>query len=350
LNKNIGKKVQLCLSYAVFFLSGAGIFLPLKSSDNTAVSLLTSLIISVCVLFLLLKLTNKYKGLPDCSSITGRIFTLIIVLICVFSLLLLLTEVVKDTSFITNRGISLMYYTAISVSILLVNLYISSGTERGIFRFSVLSTLPFLMLFFVLFAPFFTVKSAVFDFGAERQGIYNGILPGIKSGLFLSADSVFYLLLFDDLYEDTENKNRCFLSGLVISYAFILALVIIPRLIFGKELASSLDMPDYSLARLVYGFDITELVSGLRIVSFLIKGSVYMRLCGRLIVSTQKKLRFKIKNVILTLHLLLPVSFLSLAIYDTNLDYGSLQHLIYPSAVISPLLLLLYIILMKKKT
>ncbi len=347
LNKIGGKKIQLCLSYCAFFLSGTGIYHPFKGSDNILISLITSFIVSLCILFLLLRMTEKYK---TCFEKTAAVKMLppVICAGCVFSLLLLLTEVVKDTSFITNRGINLMYYTAISISVLLVNLYLSSGTDKGIFRFLVISFMTYFTLFIISYMPFTTVKNVTFDFNTSKNAVSSAVLCGVRAGIFLTADSVFFILLFKELYENTKQKHRCFLASFLISFVYIFASGIIPYLIFGTELAQKLEMPDYSLSRLIFGFDITEFISGLRIVSFLIKGSVYMGLCTRLITSSSKKFQSKTK-VLLFLHLLLPTVFLSLAIFDKSLGYGSLQHLIAPVSISTSLILMIYIYASEKR-
>ncbi len=347
LNKNSSKKIQLCLSYCAFFLSGTGIFHPFKGSDNIIISLATSLIVSSVILFILLHITEKYKVCFEKKTAAVKINVTVISAGCVFSLLLLLTEVVKDTSFITNRGISLMYYTAISISVLLVNLFLSGGTGRGIFRFLVISFITYFTLFLISYLPFTTVKGAVSDFSFSKNSVLSSVLSGVKAGTFLTADSVFFILLFKELYESTKQKQRCFFTSLMISFVYIFSSSLIPCLVFGTELSGSLDMPDYSLSRLVYGFDITEFISGLRIVSFLIKGSVYMSLCTKLITSSSKRLQSK-TGVLLFLHLLLPTAFLSLAVFDNSLGYGSLQHLIIPVSIITSIVLMIYIFVSEK--
>ena len=348
LKENRSKRTQTFLTFTVYVFSGAGIFNPLSKSENIYISLLFSLASSAVTFLLMLKIVNKAGGESGHIYSNRKVLSLLLTGVCVFALLVHLTEVIKDTSHIANRGVSLIYYTAVSICVLAVSLYLCVSSEKGIYRFLLLSSVPFLIMLLASFIPFITVKNVIIEFEKSSSAIISSAKTGIKSGIFFMCDAVFYILFFKECNKKTQQKNSALTAGYITACFVIFICSAVPFLIFGSRIANKLPTPDYSTLRLIYGIDITELVTFVRIVSFLIKSSVYLNVCANLITACFVRLAKRRNAVITTLHLLLPVTFLTVAAYDKTPVYGAFQHLIFPALCILSALLLIIILLNKK--
>ncbi len=339
--------IQTVISYTAFVLSGFLIFSPIHKSQNLPLSLLCAAAVSFLLLLLILRIfmpsKKTVKKPKSCriSAISASLFSL-------FAVLMLLTEIIKDTAYIANRGVNLFYYTSTAIAVLLVSFALCIGRAKGIFRFCILSIIPFGILLFTIFFALFTTKGIITDISPDKGFELSSIITGLRSGIFYAIDTSVFLFAFKEqiFKEDNFQKKQIFL-GYLISYSFIFIYNIFTVLIFGN-LTSKISDPDYALIKLIRGFDLTEIITAVRIVSFLIKSSVYIYLSSKCISEAFPKP--KEKAVTAGLYILIPVTFLFLSAFDKSLEYGAFQHLIYPvTAILSILFAVIYSITKKRE-
>lgn len=339
MDTDIGKKIGAAFSFAAFYLSGCFIFNPLYKSQNIIISSAFAFITSVPVLICWLNFFDKKRDNTSAHPIIQGFFALVASIFSVLASLMLITEIIKDVSYIANRGVSLFYYISISIAILTVSYYLCYNSEKGIFRFSILAVIPFIFLFLIAFTSFITTKSAVFDISSgSSESFISSMTAGIIAGLFFSADSAVYLFCFRKYLCGNDGKlmKKTAFAGFLVSFLAVFIYNLVTFLVFSAKLTKNLTDPDYALIKLVPGIDFTETVSAIRIISFMIKSSVYIFCSSKALKETIFKKNKSLIPIILVLYLLIPITVIILSCYDKNLKYGSFQHMIYPVTILLP--------------
>lgn len=347
-----GKSIQGVVSFTVFLLSGAMIFSPLHKSDNLFISLVFAFFTGLIFILISLRVCErKNTDIPRFKKLSFLIATLLSVLSAA-STLLMLTETIKDVSYIANRGISFAYYGFIAVSILIVSYYLCCKSSKGIFRFCIPAVFPFILLIVVIFSAYSTtgVYFENLRFHTLKDSVVNSAIQGIVSGLFFFADSFIFIYCFKDLISDKSGRlmKHSILVGFIIAFSFIGIYNTVTFMIFGSNLTKQLSDPDYALIKLLPGIDMTELICALRIISFIIKSSVYIfssSLAVSKSISREKKLYLIIIPVI---YLAIPPVFAFFYYNSKALGYGAFQSLIYPLTPIMGFLFMLIFLISQK--
>lgn len=328
--------IQGTLSYISFLLSGYFIFSTLHKSQNIFISILFAFITGIITLFVILIVTGKKADGRVISKPVFLILGTFSYFLCTFICLMLITEIIKDTAYIADRGVSLYYYLTLATSVLFISFCLCKGKSVGIFRFSLLCAGGFLIFISIMFFSIYTTKSTVLNIGEiSKSAISESVKAGVISGLFTTIDSAVYIFTLRRFYEkyDYSLNKKPFITGYLISFFFIGSYYILSSAIFGSNLMGSISDPDYALIKLIPGMDITELVSAVRIVSFVIKSAVYVYascLCAKNMFSTKKN---TVPVLTVIQYLLMPAVIFVLSIFDNTLGYGAFQHLIYPAVI-----------------
>ena len=340
-------KPNIILAYLSFSLSGILIFSPLHRAENIIASLCSALITSLLCLLLILRVFAVKKSVTP-----SKTAAVISALLSSFCCLMLITEIIKDVSFVTGRGISLYYYVFLACAVLAVSLYLCLSGEKGIFRFCILSSLFFIFLLFISFSGFATSKSFIFDGNSLKAGIASSAARGSITGLFITSDSVLFIYCFDEFLRGKSGKLhiRSVFVSFTISFILIISYYISTSLIFGQSLTKELSDPDYALAKLLPGIDFTEAISALRILSFLIKSSVYIFCTSKIYGLAFVKKESTQKKGIIIQYLLLPITAALLIPLDKSHEYGAFQILIYPSVILLSLILIIIYSFFKNKS
>lgn len=350
MNQKSGNGIQVTISYAVFILSGFLIFSPLHKSCNLPLSLLCSIAVSSLLFFLILTLISKRNKSAKPHVFISYVSAITVPITSLFASLMLLTEIIKDVAYIANRGVSLYYYTFIAFIILFVSYYLCTSSENAVYRFTVLAFFPFIILFFVMFLSLFTTKSIINDFQSGKSSLLSSVLTGVRSGIFFTVDSSAFFICFGKQIKLTTDKfpKKELTLGFITAYTFIIIYNILTVLIFG-QLTSKITDPDYALIKLIGGIDFTEIISTVRIISFLIKSCIYIYLSGKVIKDIFPRLKISGRTLTGLLYLAIPLTFLCLAFFDSSLKYGAFQHLIYPvTAIMSVCFIIIYKLNQKK--
>ena len=323
----------ICLSCYIF-LSFA-IFNPLFSRTDFALTLFFCIVTSAATIILFFLLNKKCSKKMKESSTLAKVLSVLATISGVFSVLLLMTEVIKDTCYIAGKGVSREYYLFFSLALLSVSLYLCFNSEKGIFRFCFLSIIPILIFTFSALLPFFSVKGIIFDFYTRaNESVISPLKCGIIYGLFLSFDVSVFLFCFSKHAKFKNLGTRWVITALFCSIIVWCINYLCVYLIFGKNLVLELDDPLYALTKSFHGFDITETLSALRIIAFIIKSSVYLYACSLLI----KKAFFSrhahsLKIILPVVFALIPLVYLPYLLISHE-SYGKMQEIIYPSVII----------------
>lgn len=347
-----GKTIQSTVSFSVFLLSGAMIFSPLHKSDNLFISLVFAFLTGLICIFAALRICEKKDTDNPRFKKLSFIAAILLSVLSAATTLLILTETIKDVSYIANRGISFAYYCFIAFSILIVSYYLCCNSSKGIFRFCIPAVFPFLLLIAVIFSTFSTT-GIYFDnlkFNNIEESILSSSIQGIISGLFFFADTIVFIYCFNDLMSDKSGKlmKHSILVGFIIAFSFIGIYNTVTFMIFGSSLTKQLSDPDYALIKLVPGIDMTELISALRIISFIIKSSVYIFSSSLALgksISGEKKLHV---IFIPTIYLTIVPVFVLFYTKGKTLGYGAFQSLVYPLTPIIGLLFMLIFLMSQK--
>lgn len=338
---NIGKSIQTSISFAIYILSSFFIISPLHKSENLPLSLLCALATSFCIIYAQFNIFSNLIATKSSRKHTLRFLTILGTILSLFTILMLLTETIKDIAYVANRGVSLFYYTISATALLFVSLTLCNSHNKGIFRFCILATIPFAFLFSIIFFAPLTTKSIIWVASQESSEILSPIITGVKSGLFYSADAFLFFLCFrEQIQENGHLPNRKLMTGFIFASTFIIIYNMFTSLIFGN-LTRDITDPDYALVKLIKGIDMTETVSAVRIISFLIKSSISTLISADFIMVAFPKIKIDKKIIILILYAIIPVSFLALAFFDKTLKYGAFQSFIYPVNAISALCFIL---------
>lgn len=322
---------SITLSFSAFFLSSSMIFSPLHKSDNIIVSVLSAFIFGLLGLIIVIHFFKRKKTAehyPKAPAITAYILS------CAYCLMMV-TEMIKDVAYVAGRGISLFYYLLLCVATLIVSLYLCLSGIKGIFRFGILMFIPFLFLFFASVSGFISTKSFIFDISFnDTNQIISSLVLGAVTGIFFTLDSALYIFCFKKYVydEDAMLYRRPFIAAYLLSFFTIAFYNLSTNFIFGTELTKSISDPDYALVKLIEPFDYTEAISALRIISFIIKSSIYIFCSSTLMAKAFKK--SSTKAFILSEYLLIPSAVIILSLIDKTLGYGEFQNLIYPSAIL----------------
>lgn len=346
-----GTKLQNIISYTVFYLSGFLILSPIHQSENIVVSLISAFFISGILLKLILKFYKRGSFYENKRRFSCKIISVIAVISSLFCCLMLITEIIKDVSYIADRGVSITYYIFTAIAILFVSYYLCISAPKGIFRFLILSPYVFLILFIIMFFSLFSVKSITANALISQSDSVSSIMTGIKSGIFFTLDTSVYLFCFDDIQVDQNNKDLSsqITAGFLISFFFISVYSIFTCLIFGK-LTPEISDPDYALIKLIPGADFTEIISAVRIISFMIKSSCYIYLSAKILKDFIPKIKISKIRLIFILYISIPISIIFLSFFDKTLGYGAFQHLIYPTnTIMSTAFMILFSKLQKNK-
>ena len=335
MNLENGKCIQRVLSYFSYVLSGCFIFSPLHKSQNITFSLITMSITACLILIFFSYVFEKKKQCFKVPIFEKKFLSIIIPLIGIFSCLMLATETIKDTAYVASRGISFIYYLGLCLAILLLSLTLALGKDKGIYRFMTISAPIFIIVFFTMFFSLFTTKS--FTFGIDsvfKKGIFDSAKSGFLSGTYFLCDTAIYLYCFENYYAKGSSKiyKKQLFYGLLSAIIFIISYNILCCGIFGQNLTRQISDPDFALIKLIPGIDFTEIVSAVRIISFIIKSSVYIYASSLLFSCVFP--RFSENLIIKILFSAIPSAVIILMIFDTGLGYGAFQHLIYPTLFI----------------
>lgn len=352
MTQNTGRKLNIILAYSSYLLSGSLIFSPLHKSENIIISVLSGFLVGFLELIIIMSVYNQQKHESINRSFPSAVISLTSAILSCAASLMLITEVIKDTAYISNRGISLFYYIFLSLAILSVSIYLCLSHEKGIYRFCILAFFAFLFLYVISFFGFSTTKSFVFDMDfSQKDMIFSSALTGSLTGIFFAADTSVFIYCFKKHL--TKHNGKLDSNALTIAYCLSFFMIGTYNLstcfIFGSELTNSISDPDYALVKLLPGIDFTETISFLRIVSFLIKSSVYIYGSSLLI---KKALYSTYKSTNLPIYiqyLLIPATVISLIIADKSLGYGAFQNLIYPCVILLSLLFITIFSFFQKK-
>ena len=350
MKNDVGRKIQTVISFATYYLSGFLIISPLHKSDNILVSLISGFIVSVILIKLILRFFSRSSATKNNHAVTEKVASVFAVFSAIFVCLILLTEIIKDVSYIANRGISLPYYLFIAVFILFVSYYLCISSKNGIYRFLILSAVIFLLLITVMFFSLFSVRSVIVNTFEIKNPSVSAVTNGIKAGIFFTLDSVIFLFCFKEqtAFSKKEITLSKLLTGFIISFIYISVYSIFTSLIFGR-LTPEISDPDYALIKLIPSIDLTEIISAVRIISFLIKSSCYIFLCADCFKSAFPKAKLSHKALITIFYISIPIAVFILAIFDKTLKYGAFQHLIFPiNAAMSLCFLTLFTLFQKK--
>lgn len=347
MNTSRGKRIGIILSYFAFILSGCFIFSPLHKSENIIISFISAFFVGFTCIFLILLIDKKISRKAEYGTPIYIIFCISACFLSLFTSLMLITEIIKDVAYVAGRNVSYSYYIFISVAILSVSFYLCSNAQKGIFRFCIITANSFLFLILLTTLSFTTTKSIVFDMEFQNiSGIIASVKAGAVAGIYLTADSVLYLFCFRDLICKEHLPKKQIYSGFITAFSLIAAYNIMTALIFGKTITKNISDPDYALVKLIPGIDFTEIISAIRIISFIIKSSVYIYCSSKALNKVFFRTSKSLLGFIISHYLLIPVIVVLLTFLDKNLGYGAFQHLIYPSVI---LLSALFLIIGAKK-
>lgn len=344
------KALQSYFSYLAYLLSGFFIFNPLFSSGNIFLSLFISFITSLTIFEVLMFCFLKKDSQSSCNIAT-KVTSIICASLSSVSTLILITEIIRSVAFITNRYVSLMYYIAISVSILFVSLNLCFGKEKGIYRFCTIASVVLIITCLISVFSFISCKSILPNTSFIKNAS-SAIKQGILSGLFITSDTAIYFFAFSGFTKHQSPRSHSnvirfsFISGYCLMGLFSLCLT----LIFSDSIISEIKDPSYSLIKLIPGIDFTELLSCARICSFMIKSSVYIYTSSKLL-SSSFKTKKSLENVFISLiYLSVPLLYLTSLLTNKRHQYGAFQEYIYMFVcLLSLLILLIHIENQKKK-
>ncbi len=341
---------QHFIAATTYLLSGTIIFNPIFSSNNFPLSLLCAFIIGFLLSYATTLIFKKQRGEEINNRYIYGILSVITSILSVFCALLLLTEVIKSVAFIADKPVSLLYYGMLAAVLIAVSFYLCYNSEKGIYRFCILTAFPFAVILFGLFSVFLTTRSFI-PISISNSNISDAILNGLFCGLFIFSDlCVFHFCFKKFSYKDSGSIYK---SSIVLSFftvfIFFGATSIVMLLTFGGDLLSSLSDPYYSTVKLVFGIDITEILSSARIVAFIIKTSTYLYSAAGTLRRTFLPKRKAVIPFVCVLFLAIPVSFITAAFADKRLEYGAFQYLIYPAVILLSFLFALSYLLHTKK-
>lgn len=352
MKKEINSILANAISFACFILSSEFIFSPLHKSQNIIISAFFAFISGFICLRVIFKVFEKQRTHQVRAKKTAGSLSIIVSSFSTVISLILITEIIKDVAYVANRNVSLFYYISLSLAILTVSYYLCCNSEKGIYRFCILSSLFFIFLFTASFTVFGSVRNAVFDFNFKtKSDIIGSILIGILSGLFTTADTCAYIYCFDGFIRKKNGKpdKHSLQYGYFGAISIIIIFNILTVLVFGSTLTADISDPDYALVKLIPGIDFTEIISAARIISFMIKSSVYIYSSSKFLKSCFGSENTGIVPFIFTQYLLIPIIVIALTIFDKTLKYGAFQHLIYPIVILFSITAAILNLLYRKK-
>lgn len=329
------KKVNFIITLSCYIFLSFAIFNPLFSRNDFTLTLFFCIVTSCVTLIVLCFTKKKCIYLIKQSSVLAKVLSVLATISAVFSVLLLMTEVIKDTCYIAGKGVSREYYLFFSLALLSLSLYLCFNSEKGIFRFCFLSCIAVLIFTFSALLPFFSVKGIIFDFHiGMNTSVISSLKCGILYGLFLSFDVSVFLYCFSKYASLKNSGSRWVITALFCAIIVWIINYLCAYLVFGKNLVIQLHDPLYALTKTFGGFDITETLSALRIVAFIIKSSIYLYSCSLLIKKAFfSKYAHSLKVILPAVFLLIPSIYLPfLFLWDDS--YGKMQEIIYPSVII----------------
>ncbi len=349
------KNIQTYISLSVFLISGTAVFSPIYKSENPAVSLFFALVFGTVFTLISLRCFSTVKKDRPKKTFLFPALSVSASLFSVFISLLLLTQVIREAAYIAGRGVNLPYYILLGIAILAVSYYLCYNSEKGIFRFCIPCAIIFAALLFIIPTSFFSTKSAVVNHNlfSITDKMFSSAVIGITSALMISADISAYLFCFKSYITDSYGRlpKKTVGASFLTAFIFLLIQYSATLLIFGKNLTLSLKFPFYALIKLCSPCDVTELLTCAKIISFIIKSSVYSYCCA---VSLKKAFCPKKENALvgfmLGTYLVIPIIFIILVSMFGENQYGALQHLIYPCVFILSLHFLFLYLLKSKKT
>lgn len=329
-----GKKVQFLVSFTVFVFMGLAVFNPIFNAGNVLIGLFFAYASAAITVFFSLYVYKKNKT-PICkSSFVAKLLSILCGFFSVVSMLLLMTEIVDDTGSVAGKPMSREYYLLLSIALISVSLYLCFNNERGIYRFC--SIAAFIVIIFVIacFFPLNTVNKVVPELLIfEKNIVFNSALTGIFTGFFATVDSFVFFYCFEKCIGFVDGEVKLCIAAITACFFLWSICIIICSLIFGSNLLCVLSDPIYSLTKVFRGFDITECLSGLRIIAFVIKSSVYMYSSAFLIKkSFCLNGKNSLKKIICILFSSVVIIFLPFLFLDDK-KYGMFQDFLYPLVI-----------------
>ena len=326
------RKIQCFFSFSAFLLSSLIIFNPLYSSQNPIISLCVFIITGYIILFIITTSYNKIK------TFTFHRYPIIFLsfIACTLSALIsliLLTGVIKETSFITNRNVSMIYYAVFTLFVLSSNLYLCSKAKIGIYRLSIVCCVFFFILLIFSLSTFFSTKGiAKIEIPHDTtKSLLQSAIQGLKAGLYISLDSVIFLFCFDEYLKNDrcEIYKKTLISSYFACCSFYTCLYAILVLTFGKTIVANLDYPQFSLLKLVYGFDGVEILSFTLIPAYMIKSSVYIYSASLSLSSALSLKKSYTNRIVFIIHCVI-VGIIALSfIFSKQLGDAAFQHTIF---------------------
>lgn len=345
-------KIQLIFSFVSYILSGCFIFSPLHKSQNILLSLISAFITGSILLYLILCIYGK-KSISRPTGIFYIFLTSTASLISTFFSLMLITEVIKDTAYVAARDVSFIYYILLSLATAFVGAYLCLGKSKGILRFTVLYFFSFIFTLSISFCAFITTRHIhTIPLTNIFTPSISSIKTGVTAGVFFTADSSIYLYCMQHYFAGKGGKfqKKQIYAAYITAFIVISAYNLLTACIFGSNLMQTIKDPDYALVKLIPGIDFTELISFIRIVSYLIKSAVYIHTASMCLSVVFKNPSRAKKALVYSSYALIPLTVILLSVFDSTLEYGAFQHLMTPVAIIMSALFTAIKIIYQKDT
>ena len=352
MKKETSSNLGCIISFTSFMLSSEFIFSPLHKSGNIIISAISAFCVGFPCLLVILHFFREERSKEKTNTGFFAFTAIVVSALATVISLMLLTEIIRDVAYVANKNVSMFYYISLSLATLTASYYLCFNSEKGIYRFCILSGIFFLPVFIMIFSAFTTTKSLIIDIGGGSiKSLSDSILRGALTGLFFTTDACAYITCFNNYIRDENRilKSRQLKKGYIISLILIASYNITTVLIFGSKLTAKIQDPDYALVKLLPGIDLTETISALRIISFLIKSSVYIFATSKMLMAAFGKMGTRFNYFILIHYILIPVIVIFLTILNKNLEYGAFQHMIYPSVILFSIIIAITNLFFPKK-
>ena len=351
INKSI--KIQTFLACFCYFILSYAVFLPVFSSTNPLIFLITCFFEGLITVYIGAILFGKNFTRSPKSKIILGCFVPITLLSAVFLSLLFLTEVIKDVCFISARNVKLTEYILLASAILILSFYLSTNGEKGIFRFCIVSAFICVIIFLMLLLPaIFHGSFVLFPTDTTSHGVSTSAIRGAIFGLYTSLDFCIFLYCFTPFIfaRQVRGIKGTILFSYISSFILAFACILVCYSIFGVNLSANLKSPFYAMSKLIPGYDFTEIITVLLILAFSVKSSVYLFGCTKLLQAAFFKNDFPRKKIIISVYALIPITACTLyAFLKGNRTYGAFNHLFFPSALCWFILFILCLLFLRKK-
>lgn len=351
INKSV--RIQTFLACFCYFILSFAVFTPVFLAKNLPITLITAFLTGLISVLISLSVFDKDFNAIRFSKAFFNLFAIIASLSAAIYSLLIMTEVIRDTTYISAREVSLKEYILLSIAILVLSFYLCTNGEKGIFRLCIISAVPCLILFLMLLLPLiFNMSFPDFPLEFTNQHTADSTFLGIKYGLFISGDFNIFLYCFKPyiLTKSVSGQKKTVTISYVISFFVVSICILSSYFILGNRLTSAVKDPFYSMSKLIPGYDFTEIISVQRILSFTVKSSVYLFASAKLLHISLFKNSFSRVKIIIYVYALIPIlAFFLYLLYGKSGGYGVLQNFYLPSALCCFGLFLLCLLFLRKK-